>query len=752
MNAKIRAIYIKELTDALRDRRTLFATAIIPLLIYPLMTLGMAEVAQMAKAKLDREDFPVAVLPGTQASVERVLSRARATNEPLRGLPVPEIKTDKPPPKKKESATPKTKDASPSPVTDEDDSEDDVTLDTFQKTQFSFREMPLEEARKALAAGTIRAVLSLPATFENDIGALTIPAVAIEYDQAERVSLSAFTRLRAMLERYESAVVKERLKTRALPAGFLHPFTLDAKNTAVAAKLGGSTLGGILPLIFIIMLMTGALHPAIDMTAGEKERSTLETLAGAPVRPLEIITGKFLAVATLSLGNAVLNVLSFAISIALLPLPATLDFQFPWSALPLTLTLLVPLALFFSALLLMVASFAANTKEAQVFCMPVFLIPTVGMAIAMTPGIELQGPLLLTPIVNTALLIKELFLFHGTTQQFAFVFVSTCLYAAGMVTLAARVFAREEVMFSAQGSLRLFLSRRFFKESPTPRPGDVLMAAALLFPLNFYVSLWLQKMLVLDASKPIEWSVLAALVIVPQYGLFLAGPLWVSTYLKANWKTTFQWNRPSLNAVIGAALMGCSSWLIAIQLITWQSRVWSFGSGDMGMEHALKQLSSTALGQGFLIFLIALTPAICEEHFFRGFFQQGLGRKNKWATIVLVGAVFGFFHFPVFRMPVTAVLGMVMAFTAWQTRSIWPGVLMHFLHNGLSLVGPGLLKLGGDETKSGAAAFPIIPQSYFGIAVVSFVLGLMLVSRAGKHAVAVIEPTSETTFSNRSST
>jgi len=79
-------------------------------------------------------------------------------------------------------------------------------------------------------------------------------------------------------------------------------------------------------------------------------------------------------------------------------------------------------------------------------------------------------------------------------------------------------------------------------------------------------------------------------------------------------------------------------------------------------------------------------------------------------------------------------------------------VLMHFLHNGLSLVGPGLLKLGGDETKSGAAAFPIIPQSYFGIAVVSFVLGLMLVSRAGKHAVAVIEPTSETTFSNRSST
>lgn len=584
----------------------------------------------------------------------------------------------------------------------------------------------------------------MPESFEIQVLNDAIPNVSIEYDQAERVSLSTYSRLRSMLERYESAVVKKSFNKQQLSANMLHPFTLEAKNTALAEKLGGSLIGGILPLIFIVMLMTGALYPAIDMTAGEKERSTLETLVGAPVWPLEIIAGKFLAVATLSLANAALNVGSFALSIALLPLPANMELQFPWSALPLTLALLIPLALFFSALLLMVSSFAANTKEAQVFCMPIFLVPTIGMAISMTPGIELQGPLLLTPIVNTALLIKELFLFHATAQQFGFVFLSTCLYAAGMVTLAARVFAREEVMFSAQGSLRLFLSRRFFKELATPRPGDALLAAALMFPANFYVSLWLQKLLVHDVSKPLEWQSVAILLIIPQYGLFLTVPLLVSRYLKTNLKTTFQWFRPSASAVAGALMMGASSWLVVTQLVAWQSRVWPYNSMEMGVEHAFKQLAETLPGQIMLIFLIALTPAICEEHFFRGFFQQGLGHKKKWGTIVLVGAVFGFFHFPVFRMPITATLGMVLAYTAWQTRSIWPGVIIHFMHNSLSLIGPGVFRLPEDDKKIPGAPLPDVPLQLLLPAAILFGLGLFIVSRSAPKSVVETPP--EPTF------
>src|SRR6185295_4190205 len=136
----------------------------------------------------------------------------------------------------------------------------------------------------------------------------------------------------------------------------------------------------------------GSIYPAIDMTAGEKERKTLETLIGAPARPLEIITGKFLAIATLALGNAALNVSSFATTFSVLVGKHSGQFQFPWQALPLTLLILVPLTLFFAALLLAVASFASNNKEAQVYCLPIYLVPVVGMAMTMMPGIELDGP------------------------------------------------------------------------------------------------------------------------------------------------------------------------------------------------------------------------------------------------------------------------------------------------------------------------------------------------------------------------
>ncbi|HLX62429.1 MAG TPA: ABC transporter permease subunit/CPBP intramembrane protease [Planctomycetota bacterium] len=715
MNVKVRAIYAKELRDMLRDRRTIFASIIIPLVLYPLLILGTAEVAQMAKAKLEREELTVAVLPDTKKIAEKIHAIALDAYDPVHGIP---------PPEKKEGEDAKGAEA---------DEKLFMPKDSFKTAKVIFNEMTLEAARADLAAGKIRAILVLPVSLTEDIAAQRKVDLLLEYDQAERVSQSAASRLREMLERYSSVVVAQRLKEKALSPSFLTPFTLESKNTAAAEKVGGSILGGLLPFIFIMMLMTGAMHPAIDLTAGEKERSTLETLVGTPARPLEIITGKFLAIATISLFNAALNVGSFGGCFGALG-SKTAALQFPWSALPLTLLLLVPLALFFSGLLLLVSSFASNTKEAQLYCVPVYLLPVSMMAITMQPGIELQGPLLILPVINTSLLIKELFLYHGTVQQIIFVMVSNCFYAAGMVALAARAFAREEVLFSAQGSLRLFLSRRFFKPSPTPRPGDAVLIAAIFFPLNFYLQLWLGK-LVLEHPDRIDLRSLATIVVVSQYGLFFGGPLVIARYLKTEWKTTFQWNRPSMLSIIGAALMGCSAWLLTSQLAAWMSRVWPQNGGDMGLDEAFKQGSSSVGGMIMLTFLIAFSPAICEEHFFRGFFQQGLGRKNKWTTILIVGATFGVFHiYPAFRIPITGLLGVVIAYTAFQSRSIWPGVLLHFLNNGLAIFGPVLLGMPQDKPVPGMP-FPDVPVKFLIPAAILFVLGLLAVKTDKKQAL-----------------
>src|SRR5207248_11283952 len=126
--------------------------------------------------------------PGTKATVEHIRKIALERPEPVRGILPPEDK-------KKEAAGKK-----PGEPKDEKDSDQD---DPFKSTKFVFKELPLETARAELKAGTIRAILYLPITFESDIEQQLEPAVLIEYDQAERVSQSAAARVRAMLERYE---------------------------------------------------------------------------------------------------------------------------------------------------------------------------------------------------------------------------------------------------------------------------------------------------------------------------------------------------------------------------------------------------------------------------------------------------------------------------------------------------------------------------------------------------------------------
>lgn len=707
MSPKVRAVVVKELRDALRDRRTIFAAVVVPLLMWPVMLLGMAEVAQMAQARLEREAYAVAIPPGM-----------RAFFEGLRGLPAKDGDaseageerggdTPLPPP----AAVPAMADGKKPPA---------PTL--------NFREMPPAEAEEALRSGDVRAVLSLPQDIEQRVAARQAVKIEVQYDQAEHRSRDASERVRNLFERYKRHVVSSNLKAQNLKREFLEPFAVSLRNVAQAAKVGGSVFGSFLPLLFILMIITGSIYPAIDMTAGEKERSTLETLVGMPVHPIEIISGKFLAVAALALGNAALNVASFAATFLLLPGPQMARFQFPWAALPLTLLLLVPLALLFAGLLLAVCSFAANQKEAQIYCLPVYLIPVLGMMVVTMPGIELEGPLLLAPVVNTALLIKELFLYHGTAQQVAFVFCSTCLYAAGTVAVAARVFAREEVLFSAQGGLRLFLNRRFLKAAAQPKPGDSLLVVALLFPLNFYFQLWLTKALLDPAAglRPMQFTLL---VVLPQYLLFLGLPLAAAWYLKLERRETFLWRAPPSGALLGGTCLGMSSWLIAQQLVSWQSYVWPYTPAEMeALEKALAPLSASVPGVLLLLFLIGVTPAVCEEHLFRGFLLQGLRGWRKWPALVSVGMIFGAYHFPFFKQPVVMLLGIALAWTAWRTRSLWPAVVFHFCHNSLSILGSALPGLSGEAVVAGQP-LPGVPPRYLLPAAALFATGLWLVRR-----------------------
>ena len=707
---KVRAVYLKELRDCLRDRRVILASVIVPVLIYPVMMLGMTEVLLTTQARLSKAEYKVAIPKGSKPFFDKLLDDAN-NGENLDDIPGFND-TDAQLRKLKNNVI---KSATKSGAMEEPKVIPLVFNDELD---------PLE-AEKKLASGEVQAIVGLPPDFEARVAAGEQAAVEVRYDLAEHRSVETESRVQTLFERFKRRTLNDRLKAHGMQVTELHPFEFKPMNVADAPKMGGAIFS-LLPMLFIIMIITGALHPAIDMTAGEKERSTLETLIVTPVRPIEIIAGKFLAVATLALASAALNVTSFGCSFVMMrdALPQLAQFGFPWHALPLVLLLLAPLTLFFAAALLAVASFAANHKEAGIYCMPVFLIPIVGMVLVNLPDVELGGPLLLMPVMNVALMIKEMLLRHGTAEQFIFVFVSTCLYAAGMVALAARVFAREEILFSAQGGIRLFLSRRFFKPSPKPKIGDALLVAAFLFPLSFYVQNGLATAIM--GSSGITTKGIAFVMIVSQIGLFLLLPIVIAWYLKVKFQTTFQWRIPTIRAVAGAVLTGCGACFIALQMHAIQSHFWP--AVDLSaFEKPLTKLAETTWGLIFLVFLIGVLPAVCEEHFFRGFLQQGIAGKKKWAALIAVGVIFGAFHLPLFRQPIVMVFGVVLAFIAYETRSIWPGIIVHFLFNSLMIFVPNMISSG--EKQSPGELLPNVPLQWLIPAVIVFAIGLLLVRR-----------------------
>src|SRR5206468_1650696 len=136
--------------------------------------------------------------------------------------------------------------------------------------------------------------------------------VKLVYDETDPRSITAAEGLRGILERESALQLGERLARFKLEPGFVEPIAIVWQNIATAERMSGSALGQFIPLLLVIMTVIGAMYPAIDLTAGERERGTLETLMVAPVPTVDLITGKFIVVTLVGIISAVLNLVAMA--------------------------------------------------------------------------------------------------------------------------------------------------------------------------------------------------------------------------------------------------------------------------------------------------------------------------------------------------------------------------------------------------------------------------------------------------------
>ena len=407
-------VYVKELKHSLRDRRTLLSMIIIPTFVIPALTYGVGKIATKVIAEAREETPVVMLLPGGDSpGVVAALLRSRT----MKIVPA--------------SAN----------------------------------------YRQLISDKKIRAAVKLPAGFEAGLKAGTAESVLILYYEGELKSSLAAGELDRFFRDLRDQTVKARLAEHQLPASLIKPFEVKRENVAPPEKVGGNLIGGLVPYLIIILCFTGAMYPAMDLTAGEKERGTMETLLCSPVARGDLVLGKFLMVLTGSLSAMLLALTSMGIMLFVMgalmtgagggraagvavaaaqahSASATLPSIDPDGILG-VMALVLPVAVLFSAILFTVSLFAKSYREAQSYVAPMTFIVILPAAVGLLPGIDLNVRLALVPLLNLSLVCKEMLSGVWHWSYIALIFGSSCVYAGAALALTVKMFNREDVIFRA---------------------------------------------------------------------------------------------------------------------------------------------------------------------------------------------------------------------------------------------------------------------------------------------------------------
>ena len=691
--SRINTIWRKELIDTLRDRRTLIAMVLVPLILYPALMLGSLQAFEVQVANLVTEQYDLAVASEEIKDwLRRMLDADPFRPEQDRGATAEALVEES--------------QAEPQPGTEQD--EPALKRSGAQAARMGVYENPPEykiwvvlDVGGAITEGKVHAGVLVEGKPPLP-GVIGSTRVVVAFDESDIRSEIAAAGVQGVLDRANLRMLLQRLRERNLDADFVQPIALDEWNVASPERMAGAILGTIVPLILIVMTITGAVYPAIDLTAGERERGTLETLMVAPVPTVDLIAGKFVVVTLIGLMSAVLNLLSMGGTIYLAGLGSMLtrgsDFVFPLAALPWILLLLIPLAVMFSALLLAVCSFARSFKEAQNYIVPVMLAGMIPGVVGILPGTRLEGPIVIMPVANIVVLTRELFL--GRFDYFAIflVVLSTSLYAGAAVAVAAKLFGQEAVLFADSGSVKTVFQRRYFKPRRVPSAAQALLVITLAYSLNFYIQQAIAKS---GLSEGLRYLNAVALTIIV---VFAIGPWFAARYMRVNATSAFKLAVPDPRGLLAAVCFGCSTWILALRWGEIQQRLLPM---DSNVARMLEQQFAWLMDVNplVLVFFLAIVPALCEELFFRGYALSGLRASlGKTGAVIVVAIAFGMAHYSAQRLVTTTALGLLLGLLVVQYRSIWPAMIAHFMHNAISVTAnhpdglkPWLVSLGYPE-------------------------------------------------------
>ena len=390
------AIFKKELTDVLRDKRTLFFMIVIPVIVMPLIFIGSIKFQEYQSKKSDEKVLNIGLINKTSDSQIR-----------------------------------------------------DYLLD--QKGVYLVEDIDLDSLELGIKNDSLQGGLYIHKNFINDISANAMGEVEVYYKSSDLMS-KAKNRIYNALDIYKNEVVSERLSEFNVDKGLLEPLDIINKDMSTKKETIGKAVGGLIPYMLVIFIFLGAMYPAIDLGAGEKERGSLETLLSSPATKFEITVGKLMVVSLAGMVSGLISVVGISAPFYFIGnIPdqiksTVLEIISPFIIVS-VIILMIPIAIFFASMLLSISFYARSFKEAQSLMGPLNIIIIVPLMLTIGPGIEIDHMTALIPLINVGLLTKEIL--AGSAQPIYFIetLSSLLFFAAIGIRFSVYWFNKENTIF-----------------------------------------------------------------------------------------------------------------------------------------------------------------------------------------------------------------------------------------------------------------------------------------------------------------
>lgn len=381
----------KELTELLRDKKTIINSILLPTLLIPLLIFGAIKVTSMINKSEQEKSIQIGLVNPPQNFMSLVKSDTLNT------------------------------------ITSYDESIDFKTL---------------------INEGTIQTAIVFPSDWNSQMDSLRSANVQI-FRNGTKDNVNG--RVSKMLDVYAAGIKQKRMAQLQISTEKLTPFNQSYQEVSEQKELIGKRVGGFIPYLFILAMWGGCLLAAIDLVTGEKERKTIETTLSLPISKFKILLGKTIVASVLGFIPAVLNLVGLIIGLKFIDgipdmFKSAINEMLNFQSITLIMLLLIPFAIFLSGFIIALVAGATSFKEAQSKATPLIMVIILPLVLAMMPGIEFTWATVFIPVLNIGLGVKEIMAGTIDMGMYAAMLISLIAFAVGAIYFSYKKFSDENAI------------------------------------------------------------------------------------------------------------------------------------------------------------------------------------------------------------------------------------------------------------------------------------------------------------------